>query len=265
MASAIVQGLLPARTQGAPALRATTNSAESAAKYADLDGLEVTALADDENANLAAVDGADLILLGVKPWAIAEVLGAVAEKLAKGATVVSVAAGVTLAAMRKALGERDDVAVVRAMPNTPSFIGQGVTGIAAEPDGREEAIELARDIFENVGEVLVLEEERIDALSAVSGSGPAYLFWFVEEMIAGAKRLGFNAEEAQLLAQQTVTGAAALLAQSDKSAPELRRQVTSPRGTTEQAVRVFSESNFNDTIDRAFAAAVARAKELAES
>ncbi|WP_167143118.1 pyrroline-5-carboxylate reductase [Canibacter zhoujuaniae] len=274
MGGAILKGYLEKKSAqpdaAAGSIRATTRSAESAQKWANTPGLSMTATETDSAANLKAVRDATTVVLGVKPWAITETITEIAPALAGDATIISVAAGITIETMQAALAAADAparVTVIRAMPNTPAHIGRGVTGLAAAADAPQEAVSKAVSLFQAVGEVLVVDEDRIDALSAVSGSGPAYLFWFTEQFIAAAERLGFSPEEAKLLAQNTVTGAAALLAGSDKSAAELRVAVTSPNGTTEQALkrfnRGFADGGMPELMDEALAAAVKRAAELA--
>lgn len=141
-----------------------------------------------------------------------------------------------------------------------------MTGISV-PEGTDPArVTLIETVFNTVGKTLVVPEAQIDALTAVSGSGPAYLFWFAEELTDGAKRLGFTDEQAQLLAETTISGAAALMfeARAAGVSPEqLRKNVTSPNGTTEKAVQVFQASDFDATVDQALRAAADRAAELA--
>lgn len=274
MAGAIMQGLLATRDAAAPPLKCTTKSAASAAQYEAVAGISVTSVEQHSEANRDAVRQAELVVLGVKPWGIVETLTEIAAELRPGAVVVSVAAGVPLAKMREALRQRPDVRLVRAMPNTPALIGKGVTGIAVEhlpaavasgqgADPGAQAAAVATALFSAVGEVVVVPEIQIDALSTVSGSGPAYLFWFVEQLTAAAERLGFDPETATVLAQNTVIGAAQLLEQGSKTAAEQRAAVTSPNGTTERALQAFNAADPEAMFDRALAAALQRAAEIA--
>ncbi len=261
MGGAILAGLRAPGVDVPEPIAVTTNSAAGAAAF---DGeADVVAYANeiDPEANRRAVRGAGLVVLAVKPWAIHDVLRDIAGELQPGAIVVSVAAGIATASMEALVGP--SIAVVRAMPNTPSHIGRGVTGVAAGATANAEQIDIVRRLFETVGSVLVVAEERIDAVGAVSGSGPAYLFLFVEEFTAAARNLGFSDEEARVLAQGTVTGAAELLARSTDEPAELRRRVTSPKGTTEQAIGVLQTGDWSGLFERAFAAAIARSQELA--
>lgn len=261
MGGAILSGLRSPKVQIAEPITVTTQSQASAAAFDAAGDVAAFSAEVDELANKRAVEGASIVVLAVKPWAIHDVLRDIAETLEPGAIVVSVAAGITCASMEALVP--DGVAVLRAMPNTPSHIGRGVTGISAGATATAAHTETVRHIFETVGSVLVVDEERIDAVSAVSGSGPAYLYFFAEQFIAAAERLGFSADEARLLAQGTVTGAAALLEQSGETPKELRLGVTTPNGTTEQAMHQLQAAGWGEAFDRALAAAIRRSAELA--
>jgi pyrroline-5-carboxylate reductase len=256
MGSAIAQG---AAAAGLP-VRVTTRSV-ARAERAGQRGLDARSLERDPAANAWALDGAELVVLAVKPAGIVELAREVAGALQRGTAVVSVAAGIPLATLRAALP--DDVDVLRAMPNTPAAIGQGVTGLAAAEGTGERARAAARAVFATVGTVVEVGEDRIDALSAISGSGPAYVYYFVEQLQRAAERLGFDEAEAAALVLGTVTGSVRLLAETGEPAADLRRQVTSPNGTTERAIQVFDRSGMGHMLDEAFAAAIARARELA--
>lgn len=261
MGGAILAGLNAPEVRIDGPIRVTTRTAASAAAVGEAAAVEAFATEVDPDANRRAVQGAALVILAVKPWAIHDLLREIASDLAPGAIVVSVAAGITTASMEAVVPT--GVAVVRAMPNTPSVIGRGITGLAAGATAGPGDLEIAQRVFETVGRVLVLEEDRIDALGAVSGSGPAYLFFFAEQFTAAAKRLGFSDEEARIVVEGTVTGAAELLARSGEDPAELRRRVTSPNGTTERAIGVLQEAGWGEAFDTAFAAAIARSRELA--
>lgn len=251
MGGAILSGL---RAVGAD-VRVTTRSAASAER---VDGAVSTEA--EPNANLSAVDGARVVLLGVKPLMVAELLREIAPALRPDAIVVSLAVGVTTATMEAIVPG----AVVRAMPNTPSLVGRGVTGLAAGSQVGAEELAIATAVFETVGEVLVVPEAQLDALSTISGSGPAYVFLLIEELTATAVGLGFSETEARMLVNGTFRGASELLAASGSSPAELRRKVTSPKGTTERAIAVLQEARLSELFDRATRAALARAKELAQ-
>ncbi|MCA0379707.1 MAG: pyrroline-5-carboxylate reductase [Actinobacteria bacterium] len=261
MGGAILAGLRAPGVAIEGTIAVTTRSAASAEAYAGATDVVAYANETDPEANRKAVRGARVVILAVKPWMIADVLAEVSADLAPGTVLVSVAAGVTTESMERLVPA--DVAVVRAMPNTPSHVGLGVTGVAGGASAGDETVELVRRLFETVGEAITVREDQINAVAAVSGSGPAYLFLYVEEMTAAARRLGFDEDQARLLAQQTVIGAAELLRQSGEDPAELRRKVTSPKGTTEQAILVMQDANLGDIYDRALAANVRRSEELA--
>lgn len=261
MGGAILAGLRAPEVQLERPIAVTTRSARSAAEFDGASDVAATSSETNAEANREAVRGAGLVILAVKPWMIVDVAREIADALDPGAIVVSVAAGVPTASIEAVLPA--EVAVVRAMPNTPSLIARGVTGIAPGDSADAAAVDTVRRLFETVGSALVVREDQINAVAAVSGSGPAYLFLFAEEMTAAARRLGFDADQAALLAQGTISGAAELMARSDKDPTELRQNVTSPKGTTEQAVLVLQDAGWDDLFDRALAANVRRSEELA--
>jgi len=258
MGGAILGGLLGPGVQVDGGIR-VTNRTEAKAAPLRREGVESLAIETTPDANERAVAGARVVILGVKPAMIADTLAGLAAHLEPDAIVVSVAAGVTTATLEAVVPNP----VLRAMPNTPATVGLGVTGLSAGSRARPEHLALGRAVFETVGTVVELPEERIDALSTVSGSGPAYVFLLVEELTAAAERLGFAPEEARLLVQGTFRGAVELLAASGEEPAELRRRVTSPNGTTERAIAQLQAADLGAVFDRALAAALARAKELA--
>jgi pyrroline-5-carboxylate reductase len=261
MARAIISGLLQPGVSVAGGIRATNRSAENAAELDALDGVTATATETDADANRAAVRGAKLVVVAVKPVMVPDLLREIADALEPGTVVVSVAAGVTIATFESLLPA--SVAVVRSMPNTPALVGRAVTGVAAGTRSSENDLALAVALFETVGEVLVVPEEKIDALSTISGSGPAYVFYLIEQLTAAAVDKGFTLEQARTMVEGTFRGASELLASSDVDPTELRRRVTSPKGTTERAVAVLEDAGLKQIFDEATDAALARARELA--
>jgi pyrroline-5-carboxylate reductase len=260
MGGAIARGL----SRSGLASRGVVTTNRSRAKAAELHGLDdVTsvALEDAPAGNTDAAAAADVVLVGVKPAMVPDLLREIAPVLRPGTVVVSLAAGVTLAAFERILGE--EVAVLRSMPNTPALVGRGVTGLAAGSTAGEAEVALVRRLFETVGAVVEVPESQIDALSTISGSGPAYFFLLVEDFTRAAEAKGFSPAQSRLLAEQTFIGAAALLEASQDDPAELRRQVTSPKGTTERAIAVLQDARLDDVFTAATDAALARAKELA--
>ncbi len=256
MGGAILAGLVESGLAGDGV--AVTNRTTAKADAVRMPGVDSYALEQRPGANAAALAGAGVVILGVKPAMIAGLLEEVAEFLEPDAIVISVAAGVTTATMEGLIPN----AVARAMPNTPSVVRRGVTGLAAGSRLTPEQLAVARAVFETVGTVIELGEDRIDALSTISGSGPAYVFFLIEQLTGTALRLGFSEIEARLMVEQTFLGASELLQASDADPAELRRRVTSPKGTTERAIAVMDEADFGATFDRATAAALARAREM---
>jgi pyrroline-5-carboxylate reductase len=205
----------------------------------------------------------DVLVLAIKPQLFSDVLPRLSPLLGPSTIVVSVAAGQTVASIARGLGHAG--AVVRTMPNTPALIGRGVTGAyansAVSPGGRERV----NSLLEAVGKVAWVEDEAlIDAVTAVSGSGPAYVFHLVEAMAEAGRKAGLPADLAMLLARETVSGAGELLARSSEPASRLRENVTSPKGTTAAALEVLmGEGGLAPLMDRAVAAAKRRTQELA--
>ena len=259
MGGAILAGLQNPESGVATPIEVTTRSAASAAALTNA-RVHAVALDDNAEANRLAVADADIVVLGVKPWLIVELAGEIAGAVKPGAIIVSVAAGVTAERIEAQL--LDTVSVVRVMPNTPSTIGLGVAGIAAGSRATDAEVTAVARLFETVGSVVIVDESKINDVAAVSGSGPAYLFYFTEMLEAAARRRGFGDADARTLAYETVVGAAALLKHSGEEAAELRRRVTSPKGTTERAIEVFQAAGWDDVFDRALAANAARSVEL---
>jgi pyrroline-5-carboxylate reductase len=214
------------------------------------------------NAADGATDKADTLVLAVKPQDMKAALAPIAARVA-GKLVLSVAAGVRLDALSRWLGGHRKV--VRAMPNTPALIGAGIAGLYAAPEVDAAERGRAEAILGAVGEVVWVDDERLlDPVTAVSGSGPAYVFWFIEQLERSGAALGLPREAARRLALATVLGAAKLAASSGEPAQTLRERVTSKGGTTEAALKVFEEEKLAERIARAVGAASARGAELGE-
>lgn len=211
--------------------------------------------------NLTAVQDADILILAVKPQVLKDVCLAIRGHLPPGALVISIAAGITCDSLERWLGE---VPVVRCMPNTPALVQAGASGLFANPAVTDAHRQLATAVMEAVGLVCWVDQEKLlDAVTAVSGSGPAYFFLMIEAMTDAGEHLGLDRQTAAQLAIQTAAGAAKLAAQSDLDTAELRRRVTSPGGTTERAVAVFEERDLRGTVKAALSACADRSVELA--
>ena len=211
--------------------------------------------------NQQAVAAAEIIVLAVKPQLMAQVCQPLAEQ-AQGKLVISIAAGIPCAAISQWL---NNPCVIRCMPNTPALIGAGISGLFATAAVTDAQRKLAETLLQGAGAVTWLDTEaQIDAVTAVSGSGPAYFFLLVEAMIASGEKLGLSRAVATELATQTALGAALMLQQSSSDAATLRQQVTSPQGTTEAAINQFLQGNFMQLTEQALNAAAERSVELAK-
>lgn len=208
------------------------------------------------------VKSADVIVLAVKPQDMIAILEQIKSFSSVNKVYISVAAGLTTKFFEKALGGK--VRVLRFMPNMPGLIGQGITGVCLGHYAKSADLELAKPLLAILGETMVIRESMMDSVTAISGSGPAYVFLFVEAWIAAAKKLGFKEAEAKLLVYKTLLGSAKLLNQAAWTASELRVKVTSKGGTTQAAMDVFSKAKFDGLIYKALLAAKKRAKELAK-
>ena len=206
---------------------------------------------------------ADVLVLAVKPQIMHQVVEALSSKVAKNALIVSVAAGIRERDIGRWLG--GDYAIVRCMPNTPSLVQTGASGLYANSRVSETQHDFAESLMRAVGIVAWLQDEsQMDALTAVSGSGPAYFFLVMEAMEKAAEQLGLPHEMAHLLTVQTALGAAKMAMESEEGVTELRRRVTSPGGTTEQGVKALQEGELEAAFAEALQAASDRSKELAK-
>lgn len=206
-----------------------------------------------------AVRGRRVVVIAVKPGDVPGALDQIGDVVASDQVIVSLAAGVATSVYEAALGE---VAVVRAMPNTPAHIDEGVTALAAGSFADGAAVEVASDVLGAVGETLSLDEKLLDAVTAVSGTGPAYLFILAEALVEAAIREGLPWHAAEKLVEQTMRGAGMLIAHVDLTPARLRAQVTSPGGTTAAAVHVLEERGFRALVEDAVRAAAQRSREL---
>lgn len=242
-------------------VRAVTGSVASAAAL-QRDGVDARSREQYEDVLAWALTGADVALIGVKPHAVLGLAQELRDSLHPATIVVSLAAGVTLASLSEALPAGQPVC--RAMPNTALAVGAGVTGVAASATVESTDIANVKHVFELLGECVVLTEERLAAVTAVSGSGPAYIFYVVEQQLAAAQTLGFTEAEAWRLVHGTLTGACTLLQTGVKPAV-LREQVTSPGGTTAKALEVLQNADLAKIFEDAYRANMQRNTELAEA
>ncbi|WP_268798453.1 pyrroline-5-carboxylate reductase [Pseudomonas huanghezhanensis] len=255
MAASLIGGL---RAQGVEPdlIRASDPGEETRERVSTEHGIKVFA------DNAQAVEDADVVLLAVKPQMMKTVCEVLRPHLKPNQLMVSIAAGITCASMKIWLGEQP---IVRCMPNTPALLRQGVSGLYATSEVSAAQRDQAEALLSAVGIALWLDEEQqLDAVTAVSGSGPAYFFLLIEAMTAAGVKLGLPADVAGKLTLQTALGAALMATGSDVDAAELRRRVTSPAGTTEAAIKSFQANGFEAIVENALSAAAHRSAEMAE-
>jgi len=256
MGSAILRGLLDGGTL----------VAENAVIF-DVDAEKCSRVAQETGARAARdvadlVGSVDTVLLAVKPQSMGECLDEMGRHLAGPTLVISIAAGISTGYISNRLGE--SVRVVRVMPNTPAMVGAGIAGGSSGAGATEDDMALATEIFGTLGEAVTVSEELIDAVTAVSGSGPAYFFYLAEKLAEAGVKNGLPEDVAVKLARKTMEGAGALLSGSADSPAQLRRKVTSKGGTTEAALGVLDKLGFGKLVEEAVTAAAERSRELAK-
>ena len=253
MAQALIGGLL---ARGLPATRITVS--DPVEKIRLLLAEKDVHTTDD---NLAAIRDADIVLLAVKPQYLANILKALKGQL-EGKLVISIVAGAEISTIAHVL---ETERVVRVMPNTPALVQTGADGFFAKEAVTLQDRELASQVMASTGlTIWVNSEAQIDAVTAVSGSGPAYFFYMMESMIRAGKNLGLDEKVATALTLQTALGAAQMAITSSNTPAELRKNVTSPNGTTQAAIEVFDHAHISQNIQAALAAAQKRSQELAQ-
>lgn len=257
MARAIIGGLISNGYQ-ASRIAVADPSAEACAAVKAMDVTQVAHQARD------IVTHAALIVLAVKPQVMSAVVAGFADLLTPEQTVMSIAAGVSIKSLESMLGNRG-IGVVRCMPNTPALVSCGASGLyATDIVGTEQRLSVETTMAAVGTTLWVSSEAQLDVVTAVSGSGPAYFFAFMEAMAQHGERLGLNAEDAYQLTLQTAMGAARLAMEQGTSIGALRRNVTSPGGTTEQALLAFQQGNLTDLVGSAMDACVARAHTMSQ-
>lgn len=256
MAEAFIKGVISSGLYTPDSVMAADPREERLEFLAEEYGIKTTV----DNTILVAESA--IIFLSVKPQNMAKMLEGITGKLRKEVLIISIAAGVTTSYLADRLG---DVPIIRTMPNTPAMVDEGATAIFNR-NASPEALSRAVELFSAVGKAVVLDDEGLlDAVTAVSGTGPAYFFLLMEEMVRSAEELGIPSDAAEELVYQTAKGAGALAMVAyarNESPAELRRKVTSPGGTTEAAMRVFREGNFGGSVFAAIARARDRSREL---
>lgn len=254
MADALVGGLLRSGFAEAPLVTVAEPLGSRRDYLIEKHGVRAT------SENAAAVEGAEIVILSVKPQVMDAALDSVRDALPRSALVVSIAAGVSCGKIEEALGGAPRV--VRAMPNTPALVSSGATGVARGAHATEEDVAVALALFESVGNAVEVPEHLLDAVTGLSGSGPAYVFLFIEALADAGVRNGLSRGAALALAAQTVKGAAELVLSTGKHPGELKDMVTSPGGTTIAGVAELERGAFRGTVIEAVTAATERSREL---
>lgn len=252
MANALVQGLIATQIARREQLLVSDIRAEGLASLRDRYGVRTTL------DNRVACQS-DIVVLSVKPQTFPTLLPAIAPNLAPSTLVISIAAGVPLHAIEAALPQSR---VVRAMPNTPALVSAGATALAAGVRATAEDLALATKIFASIGSVVHVRDDQMDAVTALSGSGPAYVYLLAEALAAAGAQLGLAPDVAAKLAAQTIQGAGKLLSESHDPPSELRRKVTSPGGTTAAGLAVLEVRDFAGIVMACVSAACERGREL---
>ena len=256
MAGALIKGIIASGVYKPGSIIASDISSKRLAMLASEYGIGTT------GSNREISSDSDIIVLSVKPQVMSEVLEEIKTSLNPNAVVICIAAGITTDTLAKSLGK---AVIIRVMPNTPALVGEGMSALFSA-NASKETMQVAVELFSSVGQALVVEtEDMIDAVTAVSGSGPAYFFLLMEEMIKAAENMHLSADIAEKLVLQTAKGASILAqkaAQSSEKPGTLRKKVTSPGGTTEAALTVFANEGFSAMVNKALKTAQTRSKEL---
>ncbi|MCX6355469.1 MAG: pyrroline-5-carboxylate reductase [Candidatus Aureabacteria bacterium] len=256
MAEAIIRGILNA------ALSVSSDISVSDVRRERLGHLTRSCGVTPAESNASCVASGDIIIIAVKPQNMAEVLRDLSSVDLSNKSIISIVAGTTTGQIEGAF--RGEIPVIRVMPNTPALIGEGVSVWARGRHVKEKDIERARTILSAIGTEIEVGEELMDAATALSGSGPAYVFYLLEAMIAAGEKLGFSAEQAARIAIRTVVGAGRLAEALGQSPSELRKRVTSPGGTTAAAIKVLDDKGAKKIVIAAISAACERARELSK-
>ncbi len=256
MAEAFVKGLLRAGTASAGEILCAEPRPERRDEIAQRYG--VTAVA----SNLDATEQADIVVLSVKPQTMEHLLDEIAPAVDHRKLVISIAAGVSIAAIARKLGA--GVRIVRTMPNTPALVGAGATALARGAHATDADLEQARALFQAVGTTVVVEEQHLDAVTGLSGSGPAFLFLVIEALADGGVKVGLARPVAMALAAQTVLGSAKLVLETGEHPGRLKDQVTSPGGTAIAGVHALEQGGLRAALIAAVEAATRRSRELGE-
>lgn len=254
MAEALTKGLIASKKVKPQDICASGRRPERAGRLAQTYGIRSAA------SNVACVEGAQVVVLAVKPQVLPDVLGTLAGAISPQALIISVAAGISVQTLEAGLPKQ--ARVLRAMPNTAAQVGQSATGLAPGTHSTPEDLTVGKELFEAVGRVVVVDEVHLDAVTGLSGSGPAYIFLIIEALADAGVKVGLSREVSLQLAAQTLLGSAHMLLETGEHPGKLKDQVTSPGGTAIAGLHTLEAGGLRTTLMNAVEAATRRAKEL---
>jgi pyrroline-5-carboxylate reductase len=256
MGGILMQAFLKNNLVGAESIFATVHHHDRAIALSAQHGVQVG------TDNLAAAKAADVIILGVKPWQVPALLAEIKPALTAKKLILSIAAGVKIAEMEEAAGK--SVPVIRAMPNTPAMLTAGMTAYCRGTHVTDEQMKIAQRVFQTVGRAVVVEEKHMDAVTGLSGSGPAFFYIIVEALAEGGVNMGLPRDTATMLAAQTMFGSARMVLETGYHPAMLKDAVTTPAGSTVDGILALEEGGLRATLIQAVRKATLRAKELAK-
>ncbi|MDQ0219078.1 pyrroline-5-carboxylate reductase [Peribacillus cavernae] len=241
MAEAIISGLITRGVTKPEEIHITNRSDEKRLAYLQ-NNYGVTVCSSIET----LLEGAEIVVLAVKPKDVLAAVDAVKAHVTEHMLLISVAAGVQILSLEEILTKK--IPIIRAMPNTSAAVGKSATALAINQYTQQDDLKLARQLFETIGSVAIVAEEQLDAVTGLSGSGPAYIYYLVEAMEKSSEKIGLDGETAKQLIIQTLIGAAEMLSNSDKTPAVLRKEVTSPGGTTEAGIKVLEAHGVQEAL-----------------
>lgn len=256
MAEAIIRGIKNAKIVKPSSIYASDVNPDRLKYIKKLTGINIF------NDNLKVVENSDIIILCVKPQNIDNALSELKDEIDKRKKIISIAAGISLSRLQKGLGK--NISIIRVMPNTPALIGFGMSCISPGKYASKKDIENALKIFKSIGKVILVKEEFMDAVTAISGSGPAYFYLFIESLINAGIKIGLPDDLSNELVKQTALGSINMVLKTKENIKRLREKVTSKGGTTEAALKYLSKKRFEKIIVDAIKKAFLRSKELSK-
>jgi pyrroline-5-carboxylate reductase len=254
MANALIKGLIKSNIYSPGLLAASDNDRQKLGDVSNKFGIRSC------NSNKELIGKCKVIVLSIKPQVIRDVLKEIKDEISDGHLIISIAAGIPIKMILSLIGQ--DIPIIRVMPNTPALIQRGMSVLAAGGTATSYHMDIAKKIFDAVGKTMVLDEMMMDAVTALSGSGPGYIFRIMEAFVAAGEKLGFDRDTALLLVTQTFLGASHLADESGLPLSQLREMVTSPGGTTAAGLAILEKKGISEIIEAALKAARDRSIEL---